>query len=272
MARRRIQAGRWPYVASALLFAYIGVGIVLPLALLILGSFMKLFGFFFIADPFTTDHWQQVLGSPAFGLALRNALLTGLGTAGLGLAVYALLGYVIARSRLTGRRLIAIMAWLPWAIPGMLLGIALLWLLLSLPVLGWLYGGIGALLFALIVKELPLGVNLSSVAFLQISTELEEAARMCGAGWWTTYRRVMLPLIAPTLVGLFAITFIGALRDISTTVLLATPGTRTLSLLMFELSMAGNLESAAIVGLIITALALGVALIARRLGLTLSVG
>ncbi|HLH24279.1 MAG TPA: iron ABC transporter permease [Chloroflexota bacterium] len=272
MARRRVQAGRWRYVASALLCAYIGVGIVLPLGLLILGSFMKLFGFFFIADPFTTDHWQQVLGSPAFGLALRNALLTGLGTAGLGLVVYALLGYVIARSRLTGRRLIAIMAWLPWAIPGMLLGIALLWLLLSLPVLGWLYGGIGALLFALIVKELPLGVNLSSVAFLQISTELEEAARMCGAGWWTTYRRVLLPLIAPTLVGLFAITFIGALRDISTTVLLATPGTRTLSLLMFELSMAGNLESAAIVGLIITVLALGVALIARRLGLTMSVG
>jgi iron(III) transport system permease protein len=272
MGRRRVQTGRWRYAASALLFAYVGIGIVLPLVLLVVGSFMKLFGFFFIAEPFTTDHWRRVLESPAFGLALRNALLTGLGTAALGLAVYSLLGYVIARSRLTGRRLIAILTWLPWAIPGMLLGIALLWLLLSAPVLGWLYGGVGALLFALIIKELPLGVNLSSVAFVQISTELEEAARTCGASWWTTYRRVMLPLIAPALVGLFAITFIGALRDISTTVLLATPGTRTLSLLMFELSMAGNLESAAIVGLIITALALGVALVARRVGLSLSMG
>jgi iron(III) transport system permease protein len=272
MARRRLITGRWRFAASALLFAYLGVGIALPLALLVVGSFMKLFGFFFIADPFTTEHWRRVLESPAFGLALRNALLTGLGTAGLGLVVYSVLGYAIARSRLTGRRLLAVLTWLPWAIPGMLLGIALLWLLLTLPVLGFLYGGIGALLFALIVKELPLGVNLASVAFVQLSPELEESARACGAGWWTTYRRIMLPLIAPTLVGLFAITFIGALRDISTTVLLATPGTRTLSLLMFELSMAGNLESAAIVGLIITVLALGVALVARRLGLSSSVG
>src|SRR5207249_1148760 len=111
---------------------------------------------------------------------LRNALLVGLGTSALGLAFYSVLGYVIARSRLPGRQLLAILTWLPWAIPGMLLGISLLWLLLSMPVLGFLYGGIGALLFALIIKELPLGVNLSSVAFHQVSPELEHSSRICG--------------------------------------------------------------------------------------------
>jgi iron(III) transport system permease protein len=270
MSRRPLLAGRWRYAASTALFAYLGFGILLPLGLLVIGSFMKLFGFFFIEAPFTATHWEKVLTSPQFGQALRNSLLTGLGTAGIGLLAYSVLGYVVARSTLTGRRLLGVLTWLPWAVPGMLLGIALLWLLLSAPVLGALYGTIGALLFALIVKELPLGVNLSSVAFAQVASELEQSSRVCGASWWTTYRRIMLPLIAPALVGVFAISFISALRDISTTVLLATPGTRTLSLLMFQFSMAGNMESAAVVGLIITALALAVALTARRLGLNLS--
>jgi len=213
-----------------------------------------------------------VLGSAAFGLSLRNSLLAGLGASGLGLVIYSLLGYVLTRSTIPGRRFLGLMTWLPWAIPGMLLGVSLLWLLLSLPLLGWLYGGIGALLFALVVKELPLGVNLSGLAFTQVARELEHSSRVCGAGWLTTYRRIMLPLIAPMLVSIFAITFIGALRDISTTILLATPATRTLSLLMFEFSMGGNLESAAVVGFIITGLALAVAIVARRVGLTMSLG
>lgn len=271
MSVRPLLTGRWRYAASGVLFTYIGIGIVLPVALLTVGSFMRLFGFFGINEPFTLDHWRRVLESPAFGLALRNTMVLGLGTSGLGLVVYSGLGYVVARSNLTGRGLIGLMAWLPWAIPGTLLGVGLLWLLLSVPVLELLYGNIGVLLFALFVKELPLGVNLSSTAFLQVSRELELSSRVCGAGWLTTYRRVMLPLIAPMLVSLFAVTFIGAVRDISTTVLLVTPSTRSLSLLMFEFSISGNPESAAILGLIVTGVAFGVAFVVRRLGLNLGV-
>ncbi|MBI3014651.1 MAG: iron ABC transporter permease [Candidatus Tectomicrobia bacterium] len=271
MSMRPLLTGRWRYAASAALFAYIGIGVVLPVTVLVLGSFMRLFGFFGISHPFTLDHWRRVLESPVFSLAVRNTLVLSLSTSILGLVFYSVLGYVLARSNLTGRKLIGLMTWLPWAIPGMLLGIGLLWLLLSMPVLGLLYGNIGALLLALFIKELPLGVNLSSVAFLQISQELEFSSRVCGASWFRTYRRIMLPLIAPTLVSLFAVTFIGAVRDISTTVLLVTPSSRTLSLLMFEFSAAGNIESAAILGLIVTVLAVGVALVVRRLGLSMSV-
>src|SRR5262249_40569393 len=141
----------------------------------------------------------------------------------LGLLFYAALGYVLARSALPGKWLIGAMSWLPWAVPGTLLGLGLLWLLLTAPLLGLLYGNVGALLLALFIKELPLGVNMSSVAFLQISKELEQSSRVCGASWFTTYRRIMLPLTAPTLVAIFIVTFIGAVRDIGTTVLLVTP-------------------------------------------------
>src|SRR5207248_10950524 len=83
MSLRPLQAGRWRYVASAALFAYVGIAVALPFALLVVGSFMRLFGFFNLEAPFTTDHWQRVLGSSAFGLSLRNSLLAGLGASGL---------------------------------------------------------------------------------------------------------------------------------------------------------------------------------------------
>lgn len=163
------------------------------------------------------------------------------------------------------------MAWLPSAIPGVLLGVGLLWMLLTTPGFGILYGTIGAMFLALFIKELPLGVNLSSTAFLQVARELELASRVCGANWITTYFRILLPLVAPTIVSLFAVVFISSIRDIGTTVLLVTPSSRSLSLLMFEHSMSGSLESAAIVGIIISTVAVVVATVVRRLSRQFSV-
>jgi iron(III) transport system permease protein len=271
MSVRPLRAGRWRYWAAAALFIYAGVAIAVPIALLGIGSFMTLFGFFQVAEPFTTAHWSIVLGSSTFYHALTNTIIIGLGTGLLGIMFYTALGYVLARSNVLGKRLIGAMSWLPWAVPGTLLGLGLLWLLLTAPILGLLYGNVGALLLALFIKELPLGVNMASVAFMQISRELEESSQLCGASWFMTYRRIMLPLTAPALVAIFVVTFIGAARDIGTTVLLVTPENQSLSLLMFEFANAGNLESASAVGIIVTLVSVGVALIARGLGLRLSV-
>lgn len=259
-------SGAWRYLASALCFLYLAVGILLPLSLLVLGSFMRLFGFFTVPNPYTTDQWGRVFRDPVFGLALRNSLFLGVSVALLGLLVYGLLAYVIVRSRLAGRRMLSLLVWLPWAVPGILLGVALLWLMLTVPGLTLLYGTMGALVLALLVQSMPFGVQLLRTALGQVSNELELAARVCGAGWLHTYRKIVLPLIAPMLVSVAILTFIAVLRDISTTVLLAGASTRPLSLLMLEFARGGNMEAASCVGLILSLLAIGVALLARRIG------
>jgi iron(III) transport system permease protein len=266
---RAIPAGRWRYAASALCFAYVALGIGLPLLLLVLGSFMRLFGFFTIAEPYTTAQWLRVFRDPVFLQGLRNSLVLGFSVAGLGILLYSLLAYVIIRSQLAGRRTLSLLTWLPWAVPGILLGVALLWLMLTLPGIKLLYGTMGALILALLIQSMPFGVQMLKTSFAQIALELEQASRVCGAGWITTYRRVMLPLVAPMLVSIFILVFITVLRDISTSVLLASATTRPLSLLMLEFARGGNLESAAVVGVILAALAVGVALVARKLGLRL---
>lgn len=262
-----LRVGRWRYLASAACMGYIGLAIFLPLGLLLLASFMRLFGFFSIAEPFTLKQWGRVLGDQAFLLALRNSVVLALSVSTIGLLLYGLIAYAIARSRLTGKRALSLLVWLPWSVPGILLGMSLLWLMLTLPVVNFLYGTMGALVLALVIQSMPIGTQMLRTSFGQVGDELEQASTVSGAGWLMTYRRIMLPLIAPMLVSIFVLTFISSLRDISATILLAGSRTRPLSLLMMEFATAGTLEPAAAIGVILSAIAIGVALIARRLGL-----
>ena len=235
-----LRVGRWRYLASAACIGYIGLAIFLPLGLLLLASFMRLFGFFSIAEPLTLKQWGRVLGDPAFLLALRNSVVLALSVSTIGLLLYGLIAYAIARSRLAGKRALSLLVWLPWSVPGILLGMSLLWLMLTLPVVNLLYGTMGALVLALVIQSMPIGTQMLRTSFGQVGDELEQASTVSGAGWLMTYRRIMLPLIAPMLVSIFVLTFISSLRDISTTILLAGSRTRPLSLLMMEFATAGT--------------------------------
>ena len=268
---RPMLVGRWRYIASGICIVCAVLWIILPMLMLIVGSFMRLYGFFSIKSPFTAQHWFSVFRDPLLLVCLKNSLVIALGVGLVGLAVYALIAFVIVRTQIPARATISILAWLPWAVPGILLGVALLWLLLSLPGMSLLYGTFAPLILVLVIKEMPIGTHMMKVALGQISKELEEASLVCGASGFTTFRRISLPLITPTLISIFAIVLIAALRDISTTILLVTAKTRPLSVLMLEYSRGGQLEVASIIGVLITMMAIVTAMMARRVGLRLSI-
>lgn len=261
--------GRWAYAASALIITGLVVGVFLPFLVLLLSSFTKLFGFFFIPDPWTLEPWRVVLTSTAFTAALRNSLLLGLGAGLLGTAIYFGFAWVLVRTRVRGRAVAGILVWLPWAIPGILLGVAFLNVFTTVPLARLMFGTLVPLIVVIIIQTLPLGTHMLQSSIQQISGELEEAARSSGARTHQVIRRITLPLVAPMCVSVFVLVFMSAVRDISTTVLLATPGTRTLSLLMFEFAVGHRLESAAVLGVIIAGLALAITMLAMRLGLKL---
>jgi iron(III) transport system permease protein len=270
--RRNARPRAWARLASLLLFAYVGFSILLPLAVLIAGSFNKLFGFFFIAEPWTSSHWTEVLSDETFLSAAVNSVGLGGAVGTIGVVLFALAAWTIVRSRLWSRGIASFLIWLPWAIPGLVLGVTLLSLLLNVPGLNRLYGTLLPLVLALIVKELPIGVQLIRVAIAQTSPELEEAGRMAGANFLHTFRRITLPVIAPTLISVFLLVFASTVRDISTVVLVAAPGTRTLSLLMFDYASSGRFEQAAVIGVIIALIALAVSAVAFRLGSRQGIG
>jgi iron(III) transport system permease protein len=217
-----------------------------------------------VNDPFTFSHWTRVLGDPALGRSFRNTILIGLGAGCIGVLVYSLIAYVVIRTQTIGRRAIDVVAWLPWSIPGVLLGLALLWTFLGNPALRFFYGTIGILILAIIIREMPLGVQLMKAAIQQVSAELEESARVSGASWFRTYRKILLPLISPTALAVGLLTFVVSARDISTLVLLARQDSRPMSLLMLEYATGAETERAAAVGIMVSFIVIGLALLTRR--------
>ena len=263
---RPTRLGRWRYPAFTLVLIFALVITVVPTALLLAGTFMKLFGFFNIADPWTLDNWRATLGDPVLLRSLWNTIAIGLGAGVVGILFYSLIAYVIVKTRYRGRWLLDFLSWLPWSVPGILLGIALLWTFLQTRIFLPIYGTIYLLMIAMVIKSMPFGTQMIKSVLIQLGSDLEEASKVCGGTWFHTFRRVIFPLITPALITVGLVGFISAARDISTVVLLGSGKSRTLSLLMLDFAAGAEFEKATVVAVIIVGLVVGAALFARTLG------
>jgi iron(III) transport system permease protein len=184
---------------------------------------------------------------------------------------FSLIAYVLIRTRLPGRSLLDSICWLPSAIPGVLSGLGLLWMFLGTPVFRPFYGTLFLLVIAQVLGGITLATQILKANFVQLGTELEEASRMSGAGFWRTYLAVVLPLMAQTIALVCVLKFMFAAQHNSAIILLATSETRPLSLLALDQIAAGYREVASITVIFITLLTLGVALIARSFGLKVGI-
>ncbi len=263
---RPVDLGIGRYLISGALLAFLAVAVFLPMGALVLGSSMRIFGYFEISNPYTLGHWKAVIEDPVFLSSIRNSLVLGFSTGISALIVYCLIGYALVRLPLTGKSVANVFIWLPWAVPGILMGLGFLWMFLSVPFLSPFYGTIFSLTWVLIIKELPIGVHLIKASFSQLSEDLENVARVCGSKWLYSFRRITIPLISPTLVAIFVIVFMAAIRDVDNVVLLANASTRPLAILMMEYALGGEMESASIVSVILVGFAIVVAVFVRRFG------
>ena len=267
MSLREFSIGRWRYALSALFFLIIIVTVFVPMGFLVLGTTMTLFGFFDIPDPFTLEHWRTALGDSNFLPAVVNTLILGLGAGSIGVFAYASIAYLVVRTRFAFRPVTDFLAWLPWCVPGILLGVGFLVLILTNPLLTPFYGTIGILVLAISVSQLPLGVSMMKTSVVQIGIELEQASQVCGARRFHTFRRIVLPLMKPMLISMFVLVTIAGIRDVSTVLLLAQPSSLPLSVLMLEYANNGDVEPAAVIGVVTSALIIAIAIAARRFGL-----
>jgi iron(III) transport system permease protein len=260
---------RWPIFAAVALLAVTIT--VLPVVFLFAASFMKLFGFFNIAAPWTASHWSAVWNDDFFLRALSNTLELASGTAMGAILLCSLAAYFTVRSRYVGRGALDFLSWLPFAIPGILLGVGLLYVFLGNPVLRMLYGGIALMVLAMVIAGMTLGTQILKNTIIQLGAALEEAARTCGASWWYGFRHIIVPILMPTLVLVGVINFIAASRDIASIALLASNTSKPLSLLQLDYMVDGRWEDAAVISVVVMLITTGAAFIARLFGLRLRI-
>ncbi len=266
-----VDFGNWNYVLFAAIVFLLVVLSIMPVAVLVLGSFMTRIGYFELG--FTLDHWRAVLNNPVFSLALQTTLVIASVAAIASPLLFSVIAYILVRTNLPWRVALDWVIWGSGAIPGILAGLGLLWIFLGTPGLGFLYGSIWALILVVILQGNTTGVNVLKGVFVQVGADMEEAARASGAGWIRTYFRIWLPLLMPTLALLAVLNFVSAAGVTSAIILLASRETITLSLLALRLTteLADQREAASIVSIFIVLLTVGMALPLRALSLRLGV-
>src|SRR5215510_12264120 len=135
----RVKLGKWRYVALGGCLLYVVIMMLLPLVFLVVGSFMRRYGFFHIASPFTVDHWKNLLADPIFLLSLKNSLIIATVTALGSVLVYFDVAYLLVSRRTITAPFLEGFCWIPHVLPGILLSLGILWLFLSTPLRSVLY-------------------------------------------------------------------------------------------------------------------------------------
>jgi iron(III) transport system permease protein len=258
----RLGAAKVPALVFMGIIMFLIMGV--PFVFATMGTFMKLFGYF-TNDPWTLQHWQTAFREPLLLRSLNNTLILATATATASVLLNSLIAYVIVRTRFFGRHALDFITWLPFTVPGILLSLGLLTMFL-LPPLRPIYGSIFVLIMAGVISGMPLAVQITKSNLLQLGAELEEASWLTGGSWWHTYRRVVLPLLRPTLVVVALISFIGAARNVAQVALLSNAQNRPLSMLQLDYMAEGKFEVAAVVACCILFLTVGLALVARAFG------
>jgi len=261
----------WNYAAFGAIAVLLTLLTIGPLVILVLGSFMERIGYFVLG--FTLEHWRLVLTDPVFVKALKTTLILAATAALCSPLIFSVIAYLLVRTRLPGRGALDLMIWSAGAIPGILAGLGLLWVFIGTPLLNFLFGTIWALLIVVLLQGKTTGVNIMKGVLVQVGADMEEAARVSGAGWIRTYFRIWLPLLMPTLMLLAVMNFVSAAGATSSIILLASRDTMTLSLMALELSSSAvnNREAASIISIFIIAFTMTGALLIRYFGLRLGV-
>jgi len=263
--QRSAYSARVKWLGSLSLALFVVVSVALPFAMLIVGSFMRLYGFFDLAEPWTDAHWRRVLWSNEFKRSMMSTVVLGLACALPGALLFALIAWVLSGLKGWRQTLTSVLVWLPWALPGIILGAGLLEMTLSFPGMTALHGTIYPLIYALLLRELPLGVHMFRASFGQTNRELAEAARLTGARTLRIFWKIILPLNLPAFVVVFLLIFALVVTDIGTLVLISPPGIQTLSVLAFKFTSMGEFESASVISTIVALMSFFVSLLAYQL-------
>ena len=250
---RVTRLGRWRWVTFAVCVIFFVVTVVLPVAQLVIGSFFKFFGFY-RTSMLTVEHYQAVWQSRLVWRALGNTLLLGLLGASATMVLGGLIAYVLVRTRFAIRGVLEVLAWLPWMMPGMVLGVGLLWAYALMPGPIQLYGTLWALLVAYVSLGTPLAVRTMAGAFAQLANDLEECSRVHGASWWMTFRRILLVLAWPSFAVGWILIFFIILRELSASILLYSVGHEVLSVVVMRLWTEGKAGQVSVIALVMLAL------------------
>jgi iron(III) transport system permease protein len=263
-----LRLGRSRALLSAAVAVFIAVTSVIPLLGLVLMSGVR--ALTTLVAPwhlFTASNWDHVLHDATYRRSITNSLIIATIGGAVTVAFVALATLVAHRSRFALRRTIGPLLIYPRAVPGIILGMGFFWAFLMIQPGAYVRNNIWGEMIALCARNITLAYVVLYPSLSRINTEMDQAAQAAGAGWWLTTRRVLLPMLRPSLVATFLLMFVTLLNDYDPVVFLQKPGTEVIGVTMLQYwqqGVVGPVAALAVVQVLIVGVVLGIGAAAFR--------
>ncbi|GAA0935188.1 iron ABC transporter permease [Pseudonocardia zijingensis] len=265
LRRTRLALGPWRWPLFACVISYVVIAVILPMFALVNLSVRTYWAPTVGFDGLTLDNFRWVFdGYNRTVESIFNSGYLSFVGATLGMLLSVLIAFIVVRGRVKGRRALDYLATFPAAVPATVLGAGLLMIYLGPPIA--LYGTNALLIIAYVAHLLPQGTRTATAAFQQVGSEMDEASFVCGAGWTTTFRRIVLPLVAPLIAGGWIFLFVLMTREVSASVLIASPQTPVVSIVLLDLWGNGDVPRLAAFSVVVIALCAVLTVLVQRFG------
>lgn len=278
-----MKLGRAKYPLLIFVTIFLVAAMVVPMFILVMETFQVTTGKGYGLDNLTLYNWIGRVGeankytnypgifmNPKFGLAVWNTVrLTILGSV-ITAVCGQFLGYISTRGR--GRwygNLTEQLVFIPYLMSGVAFS-TMYFAMFSRPRLGGLipslYGTFTLIVLTSVVKHFPFASRSGTANMMQISTELEEAADICGAGFGRRMWRIVMPLAKNGFISGFMLTFISIAKELDLIIIMMTQETETMSYVAFTYSQEGFNQMADAISVCVLAFILVCYIIANRFG------
>jgi iron(III) transport system permease protein len=263
-AQRLIRLGRWRFVPLAWCLLVATLSLFLPTLTLLSAATARGWARGWTWQNFTLGNFRFILVEhPATPGAIVNSFTFAAAAATAAVFLAFLTSYMVNRRLVRGSWVLGYAAMMPYVIPGIVLAIGFL-AAYSRPPFA-LYGTAWIMIFAFTSRFLPIAYTNSDTALKSVHPELEDAARIAGAGRFVTLWEVTLPLVKRGILGGWLLVMIAALRELSTAIFLFSANTKVMSTVLIDLSEEGDFERLSALGIIMLALTLTLAVIGYRI-------
>jgi iron(III) transport system permease protein len=247
-----------------LCIAYIAFTIVLPTAVIFLVGGLPTYGLPFTWENLSLENYRFILFKHKLTRdAIFNSVTLGLSAALITMFAGVMISYVIVKMKVRGKGILEFLGMLPFSVPGSVIALGV--------ILAWsgkfginLYNTVWIVLVAYIARYMAFSLKANSAALEQVHDSLVEAARACGATMWQALKDIVIPLVRPGMFAAFFLIFLPSLRELTVSIMLYAPTTRTIGVAIYTLNEDGEtVVSAALAGVALILIIVGQTLINR---------
>jgi len=263
---RLMDLGMWKYVALYFFVLYFCLAVLFPILIMFWASLIP-----YYQAPSSEalsvvsfSSYRDLLSDAEVAKAVRNTAWLMLESAAATTLLAGAVAWVVMRAKFPGRRMLDVLTFLPHAVPSVVLALALVYVYLTFDFIP-IYGTSLIILVAFVTKYLPFSTRTLSAGIIQIHKELEEAARVSGALPTTVLRKIVIPLLLPTMAGVAIWVAVHAMRELSMALMLNSTSNNVISFLVWSHWEAGELRHAATLGVVLILIMLLMTFVGRYL-------